>query len=107
MATDDQAHLVVVQAVLAAGGLETWRGKKSAIDLVRINRNGTATLEKFQINLAQGASNAKNPHLRDGDTVKVNRSPLAQASDAIGAVSTPLSGLVQIWTLFRLINTTN
>ena len=64
-------------------------------------------METFQINLAQGASNAKNPPLRDGDTVKVNRSALAKASDAIGAVSTPISGLVQIWTLFRLINTTN
>jgi polysaccharide export outer membrane protein len=39
--------------------------------------------------------------------VLVNRSSLAKASDAIGAVSTPISGLVQIWSLFRLINTTN
>jgi hypothetical protein len=30
---------------------------------------------------------------------------LARASDAINAVSQPLGGLVQIWTLFRLINT--
>ena len=40
-----------------------------------------------------------------GDSVKVNRSTLARASDAINAVSQPLGGLVQIWTLFRLINT--
>ena len=101
------ANTPLVQAVLAAGGPKAWRANKGNVELVRINRNGTATLEKFQINLAQGASNAKNPPLRDGDTVKVNRSALAKASDAIGAVSTPLSGLVQIWTLFRLINTTN
>jgi polysaccharide export outer membrane protein len=101
------ANTPLVQAVLAAGGPKSWRANKGNVELVRINRNGTATLEKFEINLAQGASNAKNPPLRDGDTVKVNRSPLAQASDAIGAVSTPLSGLVQIWTLFRLINTSN
>jgi len=101
------ANTPLVQAVLAAGGPKNWRANKGNVELVRINRNGTATLEKFQINLAQGASNAKNPPLRDGDTVKVNRSALAKASDAIGAVSTPISGLVQIWTLFRLINTTN
>ncbi len=101
------ANTPLVQAVLAAGGPKNWRANTGNVELVRINRNGSATLEKFQINLAQGASNAKNPPLRDGDTVKVNRSSLAKASDAIGAVSTPISGLVQIWTLFRLINTTN
>lgn len=101
------ANTPLVQAVMSAGGPKNWRANKGNVELVRINRNGTATLEKFQINLAQGASNTKNPPLRDGDTVKVNRSALAKASDAIGAVSEPISGLVQIWTLFRLINTTN
>ncbi|MEA5423094.1 polysaccharide biosynthesis/export family protein [Synechococcus sp. CCY9202] len=101
------ANTPLVQAVLAAGGLETWRGRKSAIDLVRINRNGTATRERFALDLSQGASNAKNPPLRDNDTVIVNRSSLAVASDAIGAVSTPLSGLVNVLTLFRLINDVN
>lgn len=99
------ANTPLIQAVLAAGGPKNWRASTGNVQLVRINRNGTAKLEAFAINLAQGASNAKNPPLRDGDTVKVNRSALASASDAIGAVSTPLSGLVQIWTLLRLINT--
>ena len=76
------------------------------MELVRINRNGSATLERFAIDLSQGASNDKNPPLRDGDTVKVNRSGLAQASDAINAVSDPVSGLVTIWSLFRLVNDT-
>ena len=35
----------------------------------------------------------------------VNRSQLARAGDAIYTVSEPLRGLVQVWTLFRLINT--
>jgi polysaccharide biosynthesis/export protein len=96
-----------VQAVLAAGGPKTRRANKGNVELVRINRNGSATLERFEIDLNQGASNQKNPPLRDGDTVKVNRSSLAQVSDAINAVSQPVSGLVTIWSLFRLINTTN
>ena len=37
------------------------------------------------------------------EVVKVNRSGLAKASDSIGAVSQPLSGLVTIWTLLRLV----
>ena len=101
-----QANTPLVQAVLAAGGPKAWRANKGNVELVRINRNGSATLERFAIDLSQGASNDTNPPLRDGDTVKVNRSGLAKASDAINAVSQPVSGLVTIWTLLRLVNDT-
>ena len=100
-----QANTPLVQAVLAAGGPRNWRASKGNVELVRINRNGSATLKKFRIDLREGASNEKNPPLRDGDSVKVNRSTLARTTDAISAVTQPLGGLVQIWTLFRLINT--
>ena len=99
-----KANTPLVQAVLAAGGTEGWRANRGNVELVRINRNGSATLKRFAIDLSQGASNDKNPPLRDGDTVKVNRSSVAKVSDAIGGVSEPLSGLVTIWTLLRLVN---
>lgn len=99
-----KANTPLVQAILAAGGAEGWRANRGNVELVRINRNGSATLKRFAIDLSQGASNEKNPPLRDGDTVKVNRSSVAKVSDAIGGVSEPLSGLVTIWTLFRLVN---
>ena len=98
------ANTPLVQAVLAAGGPQTWRANTGNVELVRINRNGTATRQRFKLNLSQGASNATNPPLRDGDTLVVNRSGMAVASDAIGAVSTPLTGLVNILALVNLIN---
>jgi polysaccharide export outer membrane protein len=98
------ANTPLVQAVLAAGGVESWRASKSKVELIRINRNGTATRSVFALDLSQGASNAKNPPLRNGDTVLVNRSGFAVASDAIGAVTQPLTGLVNVATLFRLLN---
>ena len=97
------ANTPLVQAVLAAGGPEAWRASTGNVELVRINRNGTATRERFRLNYGQGASNDKNPPLRDGDTVVVNRSSLAKTSDAIGAVANPISGLVNIWALVDLI----
>jgi polysaccharide export outer membrane protein len=99
-----KANTPLVQAVLAAGGSKNWRANSADVELIRINRNGSATLKRFRLNLSEGASNESNPPLRDGDSVKVNRNNLARASDAISAVSQPLGGLVQIWTLFRLIN---
>ncbi|PZV05946.1 MAG: sugar transporter [Cyanobium sp.] len=98
------ANTPLMQAVLAAGGVESWRASQSRIELIRINRNGTATREVFGLDLSQGASNAKNPPLRNGDTVIVNRSGFAVASDALGAVTQPLTGLVSIGALFRILN---
>ena len=85
--------------MLAAGGPKNWRTSGN-VELVRINRNGSARLKKFRIDLGEGASNEKNPPLRDGDSVIVNRSTLARASDTINAVSQPLGGLVQIGPYF-------
>lgn len=97
------ASTPLVQAILAAGGPATWRAKRSNVELVRINRNGTATRELFDINYSQGVSNLRNPPLRDGDTVVVNRSNYAVVTDAIGAIADPLTGLVNMWALVDLI----
>ena len=97
------ANTPLVQAVLAAGGPAAWRASTGNVELLRINRSGTATRERFRLNYDQGVSTQKNPPLRDGDTVVVNRSSLARTSDAIGAVATPLSGLVNVWALVDLI----
>ncbi len=74
------------------------------VNLIRNNRNGSATRQRFRLDLSQGASNEKNPPLRDGDTIVVHHSGLAKGSDAIGAVSEPVSGLVNLWALLDLIN---
>lgn len=98
-----QANTPLVQAILAAGGPTTWRAKRSNVELVRINRNGTATREIFDIDYSQGVSGLRNPPLRDGDTVVVNRSNYAIVTDALGAITNPLSGLVNAWALVDLI----
>ncbi|MCP9881032.1 SLBB domain-containing protein [Cyanobium sp. Alchichica 3B3-8F6] len=98
------ASLPLVQAVLAAGGPRAGRASDSNVELIRINRNGTAARQRFRLNLAQGASNAQNPPLRDGDTVIVNRSGMAVATDTISAVTTPLTGLASILALIDIVN---
>jgi len=102
-ATEVSANIPLVQAVLAAGGPKLNRASRSNVELVRINRNGTATKETFKLDLSQGASNSKNPPLRDGDAVLVNRNGLAVASDVINAVGQPLTSIVNIWALTKLV----
>jgi len=101
------ANTPLVQAVMAAGGPNSWRASKGNVELVRINRNGTATRERFTLNLSQGASNQRNPPLRDGDTVIVNRTGLAVASDTINAIGQPLTSVANVFALVRLLNNTN
>ena len=98
------ANTPLVQAVLAAGGPIAWRANRGDVELVRINRNGTASRQKFALNLGQGASNSKNPPLRDGDTVVVNRSGLAVTSDALTAVITPIAPILNILNFIELVN---
>ena len=98
------ANAPLVQAVLGAGGLKDLRANGGNVELLRINRNGTATLRRFRFRMGSAPSNETNPPLRQGDTVRVGRSLLAKGSDAVGAVSQSLSGLVTMWSLFRLIN---
>ena len=99
-----QPNTPLVQAVLAAGGLKDWRANGGNVELVRINRNGTAMLKRFRFDMGSDASNESNPPLRQGDTVRVGRSLLAKGSDALGAVSEPVSSLVTAWSLFTLVN---
>jgi polysaccharide export outer membrane protein len=96
--------LPLVQAVLAAGGVVPGRANTSHVELVRINRNGTATRRHFKLNFSQGASNSENPPLRDGDTVVVNRNGLAVASDGIASVTSPLTGLASVLSLIQLVS---
>jgi len=74
---------------------------------VRINRNGTASREFFRLDYNQGVNRLRNPPLRDGDTVIVNRSAYARATDALAAVATPVTGLVNILALIDILGDRN
>jgi len=104
---DVKANTPMVQAILAAGGPKTFRAKVSDIELVRINRNGTASREFFRLDYNQGVNRLRNPPLRDGDTVIVNRSAYARATDALAAVATPVTGLVNILALIDILGDRN
>ena len=94
----------LVQAVLAAGGLKNWRANGGNVELLRINRNGSATLKRFRFDLGSGTSDETNPPLRQGDTVRVGRSLLAKGTDALSVVSEPVSRMVGFWSIFKLFD---
>ena len=101
--TELMSNTPLVQAILAAGGPVNWRGSKGKVYLVRINRNGSISKTRYKINLNQDVSNKKNPVLKNGDTVFVSRTSLALGSDALKAVTSPISDVITAYTLFKLI----
>ena len=96
------ANTPLSQAIMSAGGPKNWRANTAAVDLIRINRNGSATLKRYRIDLKKGISSKSNPALKNGDSIYVRRNKVAISSDVISGISNPLSGIVTVWSLFRL-----
>lgn len=102
-----RAGTPLMQALLAAGGPTPFRANRSNVELVRINRDGTATLRRYSIDFRLGVSGPRNPPLRDGDNIIVNRSVMAAGTDTLNAVTQPLTGLVNILALVQILRDTN
>jgi len=87
------------QAVLAAGGFNI-RAKKSKVDLIRLNPNGSVTKREVEVDLAQGINEAGNPTLRNNDVVIVRRSTIASIGDTLGTVLSPVTNFLGLLNLF-------
>ncbi len=85
------------QALLAAGGFNDSRARKTTVDLVRLNPNGSVTKREVQVDFSQGINEETNPILRNNDVIIVNRSALARTGDNVGTVLNPLGGLLGIF----------
>jgi polysaccharide biosynthesis/export protein len=91
------------QAILAAGGFNT-RARKGSAELVRLNEDGTVNRTELAVDFAEGIDEANNPLLRNNDVVIVNRSGLANVTDTLGTIVSPLGG---IFSIFRFLNIFN
>ena len=95
---------VLNQAIYLAGGPKSWRTNKMNIRLFRFNRDGTIYSKRFRFKPNLSVSDKKNPILQDGDIVVVNGSLLAKTTDTIKTFAEPLSGLVSIYSLYKIVN---
>lgn len=84
------------QAILSAGGLRRGRAKRSNVQLVRLNPNGTVTTRKFKYDVEAPIDTAENPTLRNRDTVIVGRNFIAQFADTADVLLLPFSRIFQI-----------
>ncbi|MBD2014287.1 SLBB domain-containing protein [Microcoleus sp. FACHB-53] len=87
------------QAILAAGGFNN-RAKKSKVDLIRLNPNGSVSKREVEVDLAQGINEEGNPTLRNNDVVVVRRSTIASIGDTLGTVLSPITNFFGFLNLF-------
>lgn len=90
------------QALLAAGGFNPTRAKKSVVELLRLNPNGTVTKRNITINFSRGINEQANPILRDNDVIIVRRSVSAEITDGLRTWLDPISNFFSIFNLIRI-----
>lgn len=90
------------QALLAAGGFNNQRARKSKVELIRLNPNGTVSRRTITVDFSQELNEETNPSLRNNDVIVVGRSNLARFSDTLGTVLSPLGGIFSLFNFFRL-----
>lgn len=91
------------QAILNAGGFNNSRARKSYVQFVRLNPDGTVTRRRIPIDFAKGINDQDNPTLRDNDIVVVGRSTLAQIGDTLGTVLSPVGRVFSIINFFDFL----
>lgn len=87
------------QAVLSAGGF-TNRARKTSVELIRLNPNGTVSRQAVAIDFGTGINEKNNPLLRNNDIIVVGRSGSAKFSDTLDKVLSPLGRLLPFVFLF-------
>lgn len=100
--TELQPNSTLNQALLAAGGFNDARASSGAVDLIRLNPNGTVTKRVVKIDFSKGINDETNPILRNNDVVVVNRSGVAKTGDTLGTVAGPLGVIFNVLRFFGL-----
>ncbi|MBW4425515.1 MAG: SLBB domain-containing protein [Nostoc desertorum CM1-VF14] len=100
--TDVQPNSSLNQAILAAGGFNDARASSNAVDLIRLNPNGSVTKRIVKVDFSAGINEQTNPILRNNDVVVVNRSGLAKTGDTTNTITGPLGVIFNILRLFGI-----
>jgi polysaccharide biosynthesis/export protein len=100
--TDVQPNSSLNQAILAAGGFNDARASSKAVDLIRLNPNGSVTKRIVKVDFSAGINEQTNPILRNNDVVVVNRSGAARTGDTVNTITGPLGIVLNLLNLFGL-----
>ena len=90
------------QAILAAGGLDKPRARRSSVEFIRLNPDGTVLKRSVPLEFEDSLNEETNPALRNNDILIVRRSGLSRVSDFLGALTAPLNPFLSVGAFLRL-----
>jgi polysaccharide biosynthesis/export protein len=99
-ATELRPNSSLNQALLAAGGFNDARASRAAVDLVRLNPDGSVTKRVVKIDLASGINEETNPILRNNDVVIVSRNGITKTGETLGTIAGPFGIILNVLRLF-------
>ena len=94
----------LIDGIFAAGGPNNYRSNYANVEILRINKNGSAFRKRYKFDLTQNYSEKNNPILNDGDSVWLRRNKFTTGTDAIGIVLRPFRDLITAWTLIEVLD---
>jgi polysaccharide export outer membrane protein len=97
-----QPNTTLNQALLTAGGFKGSRARRSSVDLIRLNIDGTVAKQEVPINLAQGVNDQTNPILRENDIIVVSRSGTTRISDALSLLLNPAASVLTVLSILGI-----
>ncbi|MGB3404115.1 MAG: SLBB domain-containing protein [Microcoleaceae cyanobacterium] len=87
------------QAVLAAGGFDEIRAKKTNVDLIRLNPDGTVSTRTINVDFSQQINADSNPLLQSNDIIVVHRSGLTEFTDSFKELLIPANAVLSTFTI--------
>lgn len=85
------------EAIFTAGGMDQVRAKKTGVDLMRLNPDGTVSPRRIQIDFSAPVNEETNPLVQNGDVVVVPRNGFAGAADAFRTFLQPVESFFNIF----------
>ncbi len=98
------ADTTLINGILAAGGPADYRSNYANVELLRIDRDGSAFRKRYKFDLTQDYSEKNNPVLNNGDSVWLRRNNFTTASDVIGTAVKPFKEIINAWTLIKILD---
>ncbi len=87
------------QGILAAGGFDNRRANRTAVELIRLNPNGSVTRSSLEIDFAADLDERNNPLLQNNDIIVVKRSVSATLADTLDTLVVPLGRAFSLFTI--------
>lgn len=96
------ANTLLMKGILMAQGIIDTRANIKDVQIIRINRNGSASFKKYKLDFSNKLSSDNNPQLKNGDVVKVGTKNRVKTFDLITQVTDPFTRLAQLFWLYKV-----